>query len=145
MAKPDQIKENTEEQVTGEVKETAPKKPAEITYEDREQLDAALSGVIADILSAEQEAKHIIAKAEENAKAIQLDGATQARSMREVSSRVIAEAREQKNADALKREEAEKAKRIEQATAQGDKLLKEKSKQITEQINKLFTSIGGKA
>ena len=120
-------------------------KQVELTYEDREALDAQLSGVIADILSAEQEAKHIIAKAEENAKAIQLDGATRARSMREVSSRTMAEAKAEKTADATKRAEAEKARRIANAQAQGEKLIKEKEKAIAEQIKLLYNSLGGKA
>lgn len=120
-------------------------KPEEMTYENREQLDAQLSGVIADILSAEQEAKHIIAKAEENAKAIQLDGATRARNMREVSSRTIAEAKAQKTADAMKRAEGEREKRVAEANARGEKLIKEKDKAITEQIKRLYGSLGGKA
>ncbi|MDE6201584.1 MAG: hypothetical protein K2M47_06900 [Clostridiales bacterium] len=121
------------------------KKQPEIVYEDREALDAQLSGVIADILSAEREAKHIIAKAEENAKAIQLDGATRARNMREVSSRTIAEAKAQKTEDALKRAAAEREKRVEKARANGEKLIKEKEKEIAKQIDVLFKMLGGKA
>lgn len=120
-------------------------KQAELTYEDREVLDAQLSGAIADILSAEQEAKHIIAKAEENAKSVQLDGATRARNMREVSARTVAEAKAQKTADALSRAEAEKTRRIAAAEAQGEALLKQKEKAIVEQTDRLFDSIGGKA
>lgn len=120
-------------------------KPEEMTYENREELDAQLSVVIADILSAEQEAKHIIAKAEENAKAIQLDAATRARNMREVSSRTIAEAKAQKTADAMKRAADEREKRVAEANARGEKLIKEKDKAITEQIKRLYGSLGGKA
>lgn len=120
-------------------------KEAEIVYEDREKLDSELSGVIADILSAEQEAKHIIAKAEENAKAIQLDCATRTRGMREVSSRTVAEARAQKTADALKRAEQDRARRVAEAQAQGEKLIKDKDKAITQQIDRLFKTVGGKA
>lgn len=120
-------------------------KQAEMTYQDREALDAQLSGVIADILSAEQEAKHIIAKAEENAKAIQLDGATRARGMREVSARTLAEAKAQMTDDALKRAEIERNKRVEKAQADGEKLIKQKENLISEQINRLYVSIGGKA
>ena len=120
-------------------------KPEEMTYENREEQDAQLSCVIADILSAEQEAKHIIAKAEENAKAIQLDAATRARNMREVSSRTIAEAKEQKTADAIKRAEVEREKRVAEAVARGEKLIKEKDKAIAEQIKRLYGSLGGKA
>ena len=121
------------------------KKKDEIVYEDREALDAQLSGVIADILSAEREAKHIIAKAEENAKAIQLDGATRARNMREVSARTIAEAKAQKTEDAVKRAVAEREKRVEKATANGEKLIKDKEKEIAKQIDVLFKMLGGKA
>ena len=120
-------------------------KPEEMTYENREELDAQLSCVIADILSAEQEAKHIIAKAEENAKAIQLDSATRARNMREVSSRTIAEAKAQKTADAMKRAADEREKRVAEANARGEKLVKEKEKAIAEQVKKLYGSLGGKA
>lgn len=120
-------------------------KPEQMSYEDRDKLDGELSGVIADILSAEQEAKHTIAMAEENAKAIQLDGATRARNMREVSSRTIAEAKAQKTEDALKRAAAEREKRVAKARAEGEKLIKQKEKQIAEQIERLFAQIGGKA
>lgn len=121
------------------------KKQPDIVYEDREALDAQLSGVIADILSAEREAKHIIAKAEENAKAIQLDGATRARNMREVSARTIAEAKAQKTEDAVKRAAAEREKRVEKAVANGEKLVKDKEKEIAKQIDVLFKMLGGKA
>ncbi|MDE6029434.1 MAG: hypothetical protein K2F90_03840 [Clostridiales bacterium] len=121
------------------------KKQPEIVYEDREALDAQLSGVIADILSAEREAKHIIAQAEENAKAIQLDGATRARSMREVSARTIAEAKAQKTEDAVKRAAAEREKRVQKAQEGGDKLVKDKEKEIAKQIDVLFKMLGGKA
>lgn len=120
-------------------------KPEEMIYEDREALDAQLSGVIADILSAEREAKHIIAKAEENAKAIQLDGATRARNMREVSSRTIAEAKAQKTEDAVKRATAERERRVQKARESGEKLIKEKEKDINKQIDVLFKMLGGKA
>lgn len=119
--------------------------PEEMIYEDREALDAQLSGVLADILSAEQEAKHIIERAEENAKAIQLDGATKARNMREVSSRTVAEAKAQKNADALARAQAEREKRVKKAQESGEKLIKEKDKLIAQQIDRLYAMIGGKA
>ncbi|MCH5156210.1 MAG: hypothetical protein J1F69_06330 [Clostridiales bacterium] len=120
-------------------------KSEEMTYIDREAQDAQLSGVIADILSAEQEAKHIIERAEENAKAIQLGGANKARSMREVSSRTIAELKVKKTEDALKRASEERARRVQKAQAEGEKLIKEKDKAITEQIDRLFGSLGGKA
>ncbi len=128
-----------------ELAESKKKKQPEIVYEDREALDAQLSGVIADILSAEREAKHIIAKAEENVKAIQLDGATRARSMREVSARTIAEAKAQKTEEAIKRAAAEREKRVEKARANGEKLIKEKEKEIAKQIDVLFKMLGGKA
>ncbi|MDE5592642.1 MAG: hypothetical protein K2I75_01775, partial [Clostridiales bacterium] len=143
---------NTEQEIVYEDKETTnseskggKKKQPEIVYEDREALDAQLSGVIADILSAEREAKHIIAKAEENAKAVQLDGATRARNMREVSARTIAEAKAQLSEDAVKRAAAEREKRVEKATANGEKLVKEKEKEIAKQIDVLFKMLGGKA
>lgn len=118
---------------------------AEPVYENREELDAKLSEVIADILSAEQEAGHIIARAEENAKAIAHGGAGEMRSLRETSSRMMAEARTKKLEDASLRAAAEREKRVKKAHEQGEKLIKEKEKKIAERINQLYAQLGGKA
>lgn len=137
----------TEETVTQGV-ETKSAKPHEYTepvYGDREQLDAELFGAISDILSAEQEAKHIIAKAEESAKAVQLDRATRERDMREANNRKIAETREQRLRDAMERAEHEREKRIAAAKTDGEKLVASKEKAVKEQIARLYSSIGGKA
>ena len=117
----------------------------EMAYENREELDAKLSEVIADILSAEQEAGHIIARAEENAKATHHGGAGQMRSLREETSRMMAEARTKKLEDASLRAAAEREKRVKKAQEQGEKLIKEKEKKITERINQLYAQLGGKA
>ncbi|MCH5153883.1 MAG: hypothetical protein J1F71_01590 [Clostridiales bacterium] len=118
---------------------------AEPVYENREELDAKLSEVIADILSAEQEAGHIIARAEENAKATHHGGAGEMRSLRETSSRMMAEARTKKLEDASLRAAAEREKRVKKAQEQGEKLIKEKEKKIAERINQLYAQLGGKA
>ncbi|MDE6294088.1 MAG: hypothetical protein K2L88_05660, partial [Clostridiales bacterium] len=67
------------------------------------------------------------------------------RNMREVSSRTIAEAKAQKTADAMKRAADEREKRVAEANARGEKLVKEKEKAIAEQVKKLYGSLGGKA
>lgn len=117
----------------------------DLVYENREELDAQLSDVISDILSAEQEAKHIIERAEESAKAVAHGGAVEMRSLREASSRTIAEAKAKKTQDASIRAAAEREKRVKKAQELGEKLIKEKDKAITEQINRLFEGLGGKA
>ena len=117
----------------------------EIVYENREEQDAQLSGVIADILSAEREAKHIIARAEENAKAIQHGGAGEMRALREANSRTVAEAKVKMTEDAMSQAAAEREKRVKDAKERGEKLIKQKEKLIAEQINRLFESLGGKA
>lgn len=137
----------TEETVTQgvETKSAEPHEYIEPVYGDREQLDAELFGAISDILSAEQEAKHIIAKAEESAKAVQLDRATRERDMREANNRKIAETREQRLRDAMERAEHEREKRIAAAKTDGEKLVASKEKAVKEQIARLYSSIGGKA
>ena len=120
-------------------------KPEEIIYEDREALDKQLSDVMADILSAEQEAKQIIAEAEEKVKAVQMEAAVCARTMREEYSRLGAEAKAKVTEDALSRAKAERERRVASAQEDGQKLIKQKDKAIAEIINKLYESLGGKA
>ena len=67
------------------------------------------------------------------------------RSLREANSRTIAEAKAKKTADASLRAAAEREKRVTDAQRQGEKLIKEKEKQIADRINKLYKGLGGKA
>lgn len=121
----------------------AKNKQQELNYIDREALDEELHGAIADILSAEEEAKHIIAQAEASVKAIQLDGATRERDMKEQSNKLIATARDTALGEALKRAQEDGNKRIADAEKNGESLLKSKQKQIDARINELYASLKG--
>ena len=136
---------DTEASVSSAKQANGKQEAKDMVYENREELDARLSDVISDILSAEQEAKHIIERAEESAKAVAHGGAVQMRTMREESSRMITEAKAKKAEDASRRAAEEREKRVKQARQKGEKLIKEKEKAIAEQINRLFEGLGGKA
>ena len=116
-----------------------------IVYGDRETLDAELASAVGDILSAEQEAKRIIAQAEETVKSVQLDYAAREKTLREASSRRIAEARDKALMDAAGRAEKERSERVAASEKEGAGLLKTKSKTIDELVKKLYASLGGKA
>ncbi len=116
-----------------------------IVYGDRETLDAELASAVGDILSAEQEAKRIIAQAEETVKSVQLDYAAREKTLREASSRLIAEARDKALMDAAGRAEKERLERVAASEKEGAGLLKTKSKTIDELVKKLYASLGGKA
>ncbi len=117
----------------------------EIEYGDRETLDAELTGAISEIMSAEAEARRIIAQAEASVKAIQLDGAARERDMRENNGKAVSNARTKALADAADAAEKELARIVEEAEQVGGKMLKEKKKLIEAQIKKLYVSVGGKA
>ena len=116
-----------------------------IVYGDRETLDAELASAVSDILSAEQEAKRIIAQAEETVKSVQLDYSTREKTLRESSTRQIAEARDKALMDAAERAEKERQQRVAASEKEGASLLKTKSKTIDELVKKLYASLGGKA
>ncbi len=120
------------------------KKETGINYEDREKLDGELMGALNDILSAETEATRIIAKASESVKAIQQDGATRERDMKEQCDKAIAAAHDKAVADAMRRAEAEREKRIEAAKADGEKLFSSKQKDIEKLAKELYAAVGGK-
>ena len=69
-------------------------KKQQVEYADREELDAQLNSAIGEILSAEEQAGRIIAQAEASVKAIQLDGATREREMRDIGAKKIAAERD---------------------------------------------------
>lgn len=134
------------EKLTQTNKESAEeKKSGAIEYEGREALDGKLLSAISDILSAEEEAKHIIAEAEARVKAIQLDGATRERDMRKQNGREAAVYHDKAITDASKRAETDRAKRIAAAEAEGEKLVSSKSKEIEKAADELYRSLGGKA
>ncbi|MCH5163261.1 MAG: hypothetical protein J1G38_07240 [Clostridiales bacterium] len=120
------------------------KKQPIISYEPREKLDGELEQAIGDILSAEDEAKRIIGRAEESVKAIGLDGATRERNMREHAETVAALKKSEAVKNAEKEADAAVADMIEKAHEKGKALVKEKSKAIEKRANELFDELRGK-
>ena len=120
------------------------KKEPTIAYEPRERLDSELEQAIGEILSAEDEAKRIIDRAEASVKAIQLDASTREREMRE---RAVANAASKKT-EAVKKAEAqadaEVSQLIEKAKADGEALVKSKQKAIEKRATELFDILRGK-
>lgn len=132
-------------QAVGDADAQAQEKEKLTEYVDREQGDAELMSAIADILSAEEEAKRIIASAEATVKAIQLDGATAERDMRMQSNKAAADAHDRAIADAETRAKAEREKLVASAAADGEKLFASKKKDIDKAADELFRALGGKA
>lgn len=119
-------------------------KEQDLQYADREALDAELVRAVSDILSAEQEAKQIIAQAEASVKAMMLDRANRERDMREVSAKTIAAAHDEAVNGAKKRAEAESARRIAAAEKAGEELFASKQKQINSVAAALYKALGDK-
>lgn len=115
-----------------------------VEYKQREALDAELLSAVSDIVSAETQAKAIIAAAGENIKAIQLDGSTRERDMRESSKKLMVAARDEAFIEATAKAEAECNKRIAEAHKAGEALVKSKQKAIETTIDELYKSLGGK-
>ena len=132
-------------QAVGDADAQAQEKEKLTEYVDREQGDAELMSAIADILSAEEEAKRIIANAEATVKAIQLDGATLERDMRMQSNKAAADAHDKAIEAALSRAKAEREKLVAAATEDGEKLFASKKKDIDKAADELFRALGGKA
>lgn len=122
----------------------ADKNTQSLEYADREALDAELNAAIGDILSAEAEAKRIIAVAEENVKAIQLDCATREREMREASTRKCAAARDAALKAAAQKAESENAARLASVQAEAAALNEKNAETVSALADKLFRSLGGK-
>ena len=110
------------------------KKIEPVMYGDRDSLDENLQSVLAEVKSAEEEAKRIIAQAEASVKAIQLDAANRERDMKERSKTVTAAARAQ----------AEREKRVRAAEEQGERLIAEKQKAVAARTAELYAALGGK-
>lgn len=120
------------------------KKQPILSYEPREKLDGELAQAIGEILSAEDEAKRIIDRAEASVKAIQLDASTREREMRE---RAVSNAAAKK-AEAIKKAEAnanaEVEKLMQKAKAEGEALVSQKQKQVEKRATELFDMLRGK-
>lgn len=112
-------------------------------YADRETLDVQLNMTIGEILSAEEQAGRTVAQAEASVKAIQLDGATREREMRDISAKKIAADREAALKAAAEKAGAECEKRLAEVKAQADGLVKSNSKKISAIADELFKTLGG--
>lgn len=121
----------------------ADKKQPQIEYEGREELDAQLNAAIGEILSAEQEAARIVEQAEASVKAIQLDGATRERELRDMSAKKIAANHERMLLDAAKRAEAESEKKLAEANAAASAMVKTNAKKISAVADELFKTLAG--
>ncbi|MBD5132762.1 MAG: hypothetical protein HDT28_09310 [Clostridiales bacterium] len=115
-----------------------------VEYKDRESLDAELLSAVSDIMSAEEQAKSIIAVAAENVKAVQQAGSIRERDMRESSKKLMASAREEAFKEATDKAEAECARALKAAHEKGDALVKSKQKDIAKRIDELYKSLGSK-
>ena len=120
------------------------KKIEPVMYGDRDSLDESLQSVLAEVKSAEEEAKRIIAQAEASVKAIQLDAANRERDMKERSKTVTAQAHDEAIAAAAARAQAEREKRVRAAEEQGERLIAEKQKAVAARTAELYAALGGK-
>lgn len=102
----------------------------QLEYEDRETLDAQLNMTIGEILSAEEQAGRVVAQAEASVKAIQLDGATREREMRDNSAKKIAAERDAALKAAAENASAASEKRLAEVAAQAAALTKTNAKKI---------------
>lgn len=93
-----------------------------ISYVDRETLDRELNSAISDILSAEETAKGILAKAQETVKAIELDGATVFRDLNKQCDRDCERERESAVARQTQAAKAECEKLMQAAQRDGEKI-----------------------
>lgn len=115
-----------------------------IAYADRDALDEDLQSVLAEIASAEEEAKRIVAQAEASVKAIQLDTANRERDMKERSKKITAQARDEALAAATARADKERARRVNAARDEGERLFTDKQKAIAARVKELYAALGGK-
>lgn len=115
-----------------------------IDYQPRELSDGQLLSAIDEILSAERQARAIVAEAEETVKTIRADVASRERELRERSAAALAAERDKIIDRAGKRSAEDRAARIAAAQAEGDRLVKSKQKQISARIDALVKTLGGK-
>ncbi len=114
-------------------------KKQQVEYADREELDAQLNSAIGEILSAEEQAGRIIA----SVKAIQLDGATREREMRDIGAKKIAAERDAALKAAAETASAECERRLAEVTAEASGLIKANAKKIQTIADELFKTLGG--
>lgn len=119
-------------------------KKTEVSYEPRENLDSALDSAIAEILSAEQEARSITEQGEAQVKAIQLDGAARERTMRENAARYAVQAADKAKSEAAARATVDCDKIRRDAEETGKALIKSKQKEIAAVAAEYFARLGGK-
>lgn len=118
-------------------------KDRQLEYEDRETLDAQLNMTIGEILSAEEQAGRVVAQAEASVKAIQLDGTTREREMRDNSAKKIAAERDAALKAAAENASAASEKRLAEVAAQAAALTKTNAKKIAALADELFKTLGG--
>ncbi len=119
------------------------KKLPDAEYVDRSVLDAELNDAIADILSAEEQAKRIVAQAEEQAKSVRADGAARERELREKASGELAAERDKAVAEAIDNATEERKKRVAAAQKSGDELVETKRALIAARIKELYAQLSG--
>ncbi len=120
------------------------KKQPLIAYEPRERLDGELEQSIGEILSAEDEAKRIIARAEASVKAMQLDSSTRERDMRERAIAAVANKKAEAVKAAEKRADEKVADILADAEKRGKALVESKRKDIEKRADALFDMLRGK-
>lgn len=114
-----------------------------IEYPDREVMDDELRAAVSDILSAEKQAKALIAEADESVKKIGAESLVRERELKEKSAAVLAAEREKALAEASAEADAERAKRLNVAQERGYKLLKDKTEIIRRVADELYLSLTG--
>lgn len=112
-----------------------------VNYDNRDVLDTELERAISEILSAEDEARHIIEHAGESVKAVQLDGATRERDMRADAVRYAQAAKTRAVESANERAQKECDRLKKQAEENGAELLKSKQKDIEKVADELYRSL----
>ncbi len=116
-------------------------KTDDVVYQSREALDGELVGAVSEILSAEAEARKIVEQAEASSKAVHLDGTARERVLRETCDRECAAYRNKVIAQAKAAAEEECKKLVENATAEGDGLFKDKQPIIKKRAAELLNGI----
>ncbi len=121
-----------------------PKKNVTTVYEPRERQDSELERAIGEILSAEDEARRIIDRAEASVEAIRLDAAAREREMNEraVVSAAAEKAKAVKGAEA--RADAAVKKIQEDAETRGKALFDGCRTAMDKRISELFDMVRGK-
>lgn len=118
------------------------KKPA-MSYEPRERLDGELERAIGEILSAEDEAKSILNRAEASVKSVQLDATTSERRAREHAATRAAAYKAAEVKAAAEAADDEVSRMLENAEKEGKALLEKKRAAIEKRACELFDGLRG--